>query len=77
MFEISVVSVIWFLSQWFPDENLKFYQFYLSSSHDDVYSDEFIKERERYAIIGDDLDFAFVGQRTVFQWTFLFFGCSS
>lgn len=27
------------------------------------YSDEFIKERERYAIIGDDLDFAFVGQK--------------
>lgn len=27
------------------------------------YSDEFIKERERYAIIGDDLDIAFVGQK--------------
>lgn len=25
-------------------------------------TDEFIKERERYAIIGDDLDIAFVGQ---------------
>lgn len=25
--------------------------------------DEFIKEREKYAIIGDDLDLAFVGQK--------------
>lgn len=25
--------------------------------------DEFIKERERYAVIGDDLDMAFVGQK--------------
>lgn len=36
-------------------------------------ADEFIKERERYATIGDDLDFAFVGQiLNCFHWLFDF-----
>lgn len=36
-------------------------------------ADEFIKERERYATIGDDLDFAFVGQiLNCFHWVFDF-----
>lgn len=70
LFRISVVPVIWFISQWFTDENLQFYQFQLYLSHDDVCPDEFIKERERYAIIGDDLDIAFVGQRTFCQCAF-------
>lgn len=41
------------------------------------YSDEFIKERERYAIIGDDLDIAFVGQKKKCTFDYSIFNISN
>lgn len=42
-----------------PDLLIHFYLFVTTQQK----TDEFIKERERYATIGDDLDLAFVGQQ--------------